>query len=128
VGEIHFSIALVDAASTPNTPDEPVLDANVQITLNSRDDPHEQFTQMGKREETLLQYYYEADFTLPTAGQWQAFITVVGPAGSGNARFDLEILPPRRVNWTLILWGTLALLMGIGLYGRRSKRIGVVVQ
>lgn len=128
VGDIHFSIALVDAAPTPDTPDQPVLDANVQVTLNSLDRPSEQFTQTGRNEETLLQYYYETDFTIPTAGRWRAFISVVGPEGAGDISFELEILPARRVNWTLLFWATLALLVGIGLYGRRSQRTEVVVR
>lgn len=121
VGDVHFSIGLVGGTAATGALDEPVLDANVEVTLRSLAQPEQQFTQTSRNEETLLQYYYESDFVLPTAGRWQASIAVVGPAGSGDASFELEVLPARRTNWPLISGGILALLIGIGIYGRRFR-------
>lgn len=124
VGDIHFSMVLVDGAAATGTIDEPVLDATVEVTLRSLEEPEQQFTQTSRNEETLLQYYYESDFVVPRAGQWQAHIAVVGPAGAGDASFELEVLPAQSANWPLIGGGILLLFIAIGIYGQRARKSG----
>ncbi len=118
VGAVHLAIAVTEDKKLPDPLVQPVLDLDVQITMKALDEPGVLLTQQGVSQKTLLLYYYETDFQIPAAGQWQTVVTVTGPAGSGAADFQLEVLPTRRVNWSIIGWGAVALLLAIGLYGR----------
>jgi hypothetical protein len=124
VGDMHVTIAVVEAAQTSAKLDEPVVDANVRVLLKPLNEQNEPFARAATNQTTLLQRYYETDFSIPAAGIWQAVIEVSGPAGAGSASFDVEVLPPRRLNWQIALIITGALLIGIGLYGRRKQSTG----
>ena len=56
--------------------------------------------------------YYEADVELATAGRWQVQVVVSGPAGGGQAAFELEVRAARRV--PPLVWGALGLLVVLG--------------
>lgn len=117
VGETHFSVAVEEPATTTS----PATVLAVQLDLSAVDQPRAPFTLQANRQDRFLQTYYETDFIMPAVGQWQAIVTITGPAGVGTAAFTFAVLPPQRVNWELVIW---SIVMGIAviwaLRGNRS--------
>ncbi|MEZ4737537.1 MAG: hypothetical protein R3E79_61460 [Caldilineaceae bacterium] len=109
VGEVHISVAVEEVASPP-TPQTMPTDFAVQLTISALDQSHQPFTLSASKQERFLQTYYEADFTMPAVGQWQADISITGPAGVGAMAFPFAVLPPQRVNWILVLWSIVAVV------------------
>lgn len=132
VGEIHFTVAVTEPnADAPVSDDDQsleaaILDAEVQIALKPVDQDVEPILVSATHQEAVFEMFYEADTVLPTAGKWRATVTVIGPEGQGSAPFELDLLPARIVNWTLVIGLGMGLLAIIGLsrLGRRDKRVG----
>lgn len=123
VGEMHFTVAVVemdgDAAASDSgaTLDTPVLDAIVQLKLRAASNPEQILSGTATRDQALFPQYYETDLVVPTAGTWQAHVTVTGPKGAGDAGFEFAVLPPRQINWMMVTGGILLLLL-ISIAGR----------
>ena len=114
VGETHISVAVEEAA--PAEQSTSASDFTVQLTLNTLDQSHPPFTLTTSKQDRFLQSYYETDFAMPAVGEWQATVTISGPAGVGMVAFSFTVLPPLRVNWELVIGGAglfVALLWGI---------------
>jgi len=101
VGETHVSVAVEAPAATPSLPEVPLA---VQLAMRAVDQPGQQFTIKTSKQDRFYQTYYEADFTMPAIGQWQAVVQISGPAGVGMATFPFTVLPPQRVHWDLVIW------------------------
>lgn len=132
VGEIHFAIVVVEATGDTAASDRataldtPVLDATVQLELRTAANPDQRLARAATRDQALFPQYYETDLEVPAAGTWQASVTVTGPAGAGDARFDFVVLPPRQINWLMVAGGILLLLL-LSVAGRpRSKASATV--
>lgn len=111
VGEVHLSVAAR----------APTADLVVQLQLTPIAPAGNPLRQTTVIQERLLQRYYEADFVLPSAGEWQARVIVQGAAGEGHTDFTFMVLPPTRVNWDLLSWIVLAF---VGLIGASWARHG----
>lgn len=129
VGDMHLSIAVVKGVRSGDQPaarlDEPVTDATVTITLQplaQRDAPLRVSAMLQPQ---LGSYYYEADATLPTAGDWRFTIEVSGAMGDGRATFIGTASPARQINWTLVISASLllvGLLVLIGVWNRLQTK------
>ena len=114
VGETHFSVAVEEATPSPTTPPP----FTVQLTISALDHSRPSFTLVTNQQVRFLQTYYEADFTMPAVGEWQATVNVSSAAGVGTAMFPFTVLPPQRVNWALVIGGAamlFALIWGVRL-------------
>lgn len=128
-GDIHLSIAVVkDAPSAGQSAerlDEPITDATVTIYLQPADQEGPPLVAPALLQEQLGSYYYEADATLPTVGDWRFTIEVSGALGQGSATFVGTVLATRRINWPLVIAAG-ALLLGllalIGLWNRMQAK------
>ena len=110
VGETHFSVAVEEATPPPTT----ATTFTVQLTIRPLDQSHPPLTLTTSQQDRFLQTYYEADFTMPAVGEWQATVQVSGPAGVGTTTFPFTVLPPQRVNWEVVLWGAVMLVAILG--------------
>lgn len=45
---------------------------------------------------------YHAEVVVPAAGQWRFTLALQGPAGTGEAAFELDVQPPRPLLWSLL--------------------------
>ncbi|MEZ4864431.1 MAG: hypothetical protein R3C14_24165 [Caldilineaceae bacterium] len=113
-GEAHISVAVAqpnraDAANLPTTED-----LAVEIRFTPLEQPEKQFSQGTAKQRRLFEEYYESDFLLPLAGPWEANVVITGPEGNGMAHFPFIVLPPHRMNWEIVGWGTLMLAALIG--------------
>lgn len=130
VGEMHFTVAVVEAngdataSDSAATLDTPVLDATVQFQLQTADNPEQVLLGAATRDQALFPQYYETDFEVPAAGNWQASVSVSGPAGAGDATFAFVVLPPRQINWIMVAGGFLLLIL-VSLAGRPKRRRSV---
>lgn len=119
VGETHFSVA-VEETTGLSTQQSTATAIAVQITISAPNQGQAPFTLSASKQDRFLQTYYETDFTMPAAGEWQATVQVSGSAGIGSATFAFTSLPPQQVNWELVIGGTAMLLALI--LGARLKR------
>jgi hypothetical protein len=121
VGDIHLSIGVVKAAvdrSRPNESlDEPVTDATVTIHLLPVAQNSVPLQVPAILQEQLGSYYYEADATLPTNGDWRFTIEVSSKLGVGQAAFVATVDRAREINWLLIVAAGVVLLCLLGLIG-----------
>ncbi len=121
VGEIHLSIGVVkaEAGNTQSAEalDEAVTDATVIVYLLPEGEDAGALTVPAIRQEQLGSYYYEADATLPTAGDWRFTIDVSGVMGDGRAEFVSTVAAAREINWVLLTAAALLLLFLLGLIG-----------
>ena len=108
VGDVHFTIGVFEPPRE-GAPDEPVLDAAVEVSTALMGAPAESWSGPASRENSTNKLYYEVDIPVPMAGTWRAEVAVAGAAGSGTAAFEFEVLAPA-VNWTLIGGGGAVLL------------------
>ena len=120
VGELHFTVGVFEGVDATGAADVPVLDAVVDLQLTELAPAGvEPVVLLGSAAEAGALYYYELDFAVPTAGEWQAAVSVDGPEGGGSASFDLQVLPPG-INWTLV-GGVLVGLIVIGWFVFSSR-------
>lgn len=117
VGEIHLSIGVVTAAKNAAGLDEAVTDATVTVYLAPTTGEIAPIQVVAVRQEQLGSYYYEADATLPTTGEWRFTIEVSGASGKGSAAFVSAVLAARQINWYLIVTAGLLLVGLLGLIG-----------
>jgi len=121
VGDIHLSIGLVRAEAegsrAADALDEPVTDATVTVSLQPVAENARPIRTLAVLQEQLGSYYYEADATLPTAGDWRITIDVSGDLGDGSAAFVGAVASAREVNWLLLIAAGLLLLCLLGLIG-----------
>lgn len=121
VGDIHLSIGLVRAeaegSQAADALDEPVTDATVTVSLQPVAENARPIRTLAVLQEQLGSYYYEADATLPTAGDWRITIDVSGDLGDGSAAFVGAVASAREVNWLLLIAAGLLLLCLLGLIG-----------
>ena len=123
-GEIHFSIAItepppdgtkIDDSSLSNELESVVQNADITILLTPVDDPDAVIEVLAEAS-TVSDFYYEADFTLPTAGKWNVRLVAEAEAGMSQAEFEADVLPARQINWLFLGGGaTLVLLLAVGL-------------
>jgi hypothetical protein len=99
VGALHLTLAVADAASGA-----PVTAAEVTVTARNG---ATRLTAPASHEGALVPEFYEVDFDLPAAGEWQFDINISGEAGSGQAGFALTAAAGA-TNWLLIA------LVGLG--------------
>ena len=121
-GEVHVTVAVIlPAESGAGGVDRPVIDAAVTIGLTG---PAGEDYQVDAAPPALLSNpTYEADARPPTSGPWQITVAVAGQEGAGGARFTVDVLPARTVNWALLAGGVAALVVITGamvIYSRRT--------
>jgi hypothetical protein len=123
-GEVHLSLAVTvpneNASNQPGAQVEvPVTDADIRVTY--RPVEGEPIVVEATRQTTLGNFYFEADTVLPAPGLWQIEIAIDGQQGTGSTQFQLEALPPRTINWTLVASAGGVLLILIALIGVWSR-------
>lgn len=116
---IHLTVGVTLAGS--DGAETPVTDADVRITLRSdgNDSPITLSAQSG---ETVGQVYFEADATVPSAGEWIAAVAVSGPRDSGEVEFALNVSPAAGPNWLVLGGGLLLVGAGAGAFALRWLR------
>jgi len=119
VGDVHLSLAVTRSANGAgaNPADEPVTDAQVTVQFEPLSQPDQALTVTASSQDTLNNFYYEADARLPFEDRWRVTIDVAGPDGAGSVDFEQQVLPPRTLNWPLIVGAGTLLIILVGLMG-----------
>jgi hypothetical protein len=121
VGTAHFTVGVFTRPAGSDQ-DEPVLDASVGLDLVPKRGGNG-WRGEASQEESANKLYYEADVTIPDEGEWQATVTISGPAGSGSAQFSLVAAAPG-ISWLPIGGAAVALVaFGWWLLAMRQKEI-----
>lgn len=105
VNETHVTVAVMD----PVTQEPLVRDVQVTVHLQSATDESISLSASALPDNTANRLLYAAVFNnLPHPNQWRGTVSIDGPAGAGeDVRFEIDVLSPQPVNWSLI--GGLAL-------------------
>lgn len=118
VGLIDLSVAVMRPFTA-----EPLLDAAVRVVAESsvrRGTPSSAGLERGVGGNLLL---YHGELEVPTAGPWRITLTVEGPAGAGQAMFELEVRPPEPLPGLLLLGLVGVVIAGaLGWFLARSRR------
>ena len=127
-GDVHVTLAVttpppadavVNNDVVNNLLEQPIDGAEAVVTFRPADGGAP--VQLAAQPGTLNAFYLEADTRLPAAGRWTIEVAVSGPDGAGSASFDVDVLPARGINRSLIFGGLglfLAVLVAIGLWAR----------
>lgn len=102
----HFTVGVADQVD-----EAPVLDATVTVRVQSLGDATAVVEAPATTEQSANKLFYETDLDLDTAGIYAATIFVAGTEGAGKTTFELQVLPPSRVNWLLIGLGAFGLVV-----------------
>lgn len=123
VGVVHFTVTVAEpltpAAGQSVEAGPPVLNAAVQLELTSLDRPDQILAVSATHQAAVNKFFYEADLDLPVAGQWEVRVLVNGPAGAGDARFEVEVLPPATFTGWFLGGGLAVVLLAFGWVIRR---------
>lgn len=122
-GDVHVTIAVTvpDPAASGQTnsaalnqADLAVTDAEVAVNFVLTQPPQNVVAHADLIDRTGVPYY-EADVVLPISGTWQTRVSVNGQEGAGEIAFELNVLPPREINWPLVGGGALLVILLLGL-------------
>ncbi len=102
----HFTVGLADQFD-----EAPVLDAAVMVTVRSLGDATAVVEAPATTAQSANKLFYETDLDLDTTGIYAATVAVTGTEGAGSTTFELQVLPPSRVNWLLIGLGAFGLVV-----------------
>lgn len=120
----HLTVALsepTDPTAALREAGPPVLNASVEVQLQSVVDPTLVVSAMATHDQAVNKFLYEADLTLPFAGQWQGQILVEGPdSGSGNIAFGIEVVNGTTLNIPMLIAAGLILLLAVWWLMRRT--------
>ena len=89
-----------------------VLNANVEIVFQSEN--NEPIIIKATHENATIKFFYEADTELSQEGIWEITTNIIGTKGDGNATFNIEVAPPRKINWGII--GSISIISLILVY------------
>jgi hypothetical protein len=124
VGVVHLTVAVAEpltpAAGQSVEVGPPVLNAVVQLELKPLDRLHQTLVVPATHQAAVNKFFYEADLDLPAAGQWEVRVLVNGPAGAGDARFEVEVLPPSTFSGWFLGSGLVVVLLAFGWVIRRA--------
>lgn len=102
-GQMHVTVSVAEpGAEAGQQAGSPVLGASVEVTVTPRAGGFADATVQATNEQSANKLFYEADVLVPAAGDWQVQIDVQGSEGSGEAQFDLLVLPAEGIDWLLV--------------------------
>ena len=105
--DFHLTIALTeptDPTATIREAGPPVLNAIIQIQLQSTEEPSQVITVFASHENAINKFLYEADLKLPYPGVWHGLIIVQGEDG-GQGEITLDPIavsgPSLNITWIM---------------------------
>jgi hypothetical protein len=108
-GPVDVSMLIQDAATR-----KPVSEVQVTITAKRRDRPNLLIRRPATIEAATNKLFRAATFELPEPGSWDIDVSIDGPLGKAQARFDVEAsesLPRCLAMWWWIGWPVLPILL-----------------
>lgn len=92
---LHVTVGVADAET-----DEIILDAQIVVQITPLDTSGVPLSGEATIAQSVSQLLYEtADFPLTQNGRYRVDVQVNSTKGSGEASFELQILPPLNTNW-----------------------------
>jgi len=114
-GPVDISVFVQDRASG-----EPVEEVRVVVRVAPVDRPDESLIQPATTAAATNKLFRSAIFELPSAGRWEVNITIEGPTGPAQSRFEIEAgepMPHWLAIWPWISWPAIVIaLFGVHQY------------
>ncbi len=129
--EVHLTVvvtlpppagSVVDDGVVNNQLDKPVNDAAVGVEFVSAENRDFNFEVVAELQALGNNTSYEVDTSMPSAGLWQVEISVDGLDGQGQAAFQIDVLPARKLNWPLIAGGGALLVLAVAMVGWTRRK------
>jgi len=114
---IHFTVGLASPSDG-----SPVLDADIQVTMRDQSRGETAVRAPVTTEQSVNKLFYETDLEVPAAGDYEVEFHIRGVEGEGTVSLLVEVLAPSRVNWLVIGFAGLGLVVVIGWW--RSRQTG----
>jgi hypothetical protein len=108
-GLVDISV-LIQQADTQS----PISEVEVTIEARRRGDAGPTISHPATTEAATNKLFRAATFELPEAGWWDLEVSIDGPLGMTQARFDVEVaepLPPYLAMWPWVCWPVLPILV-----------------
>lgn len=96
--DLHVTVAVGDGVTN-----EPVLGANVTVTVYRRGQETPMLTKPALAEDATNRLFYETDLRLDMEGAYRIVVDVAGPDGSGQVDFLLAMESAMPLNWLFLL-------------------------
>ncbi len=112
---IHFTVGLASPEDG-----SPVLDADIQIMMRLVGREEIAASAAATTEQSVNRLFYETDIEVPADGDYEVDFQITGADGGGTITLNVEVKPASRVNWLLIGFVGLGLVLVLG--WRRSRQ------
>jgi len=96
--DLHVTVAVGDGVTN-----EPVLGADVTVTIYRRGEETAVLTKPALAEDATNRLFYETDARLGEEGEYRIVVDVVGPEGSGQVDFMVTMESAVPLNWLFLL-------------------------
>ncbi len=112
--QTHVVVAVTD----PTTRQPIVSGVDVTITMTAVGGPPNTLSETAGTD-SVNRFFYAAEFNDQlTEGRWQVGVRVTGQAGTGELTgYEIDVEPPRRINWLWLGIGGLALAVVVWVAG-----------
>ncbi len=110
-GEVNFTVAVTEIPAQKDAQALPVLEADVQISLERVDGTGRTLAGQATHAEAINKLMYETYIDVPTAGVWRTTVTVDSPLGLAETSFEFDVLPGPGMDWTWPTVGALGLVI-----------------
>ena len=114
---IHFTVGLASADDG-----SPVLDADIQVTMRDQSSGKTAVIAPATTEQSVNKLFYETDLEVPAAGVYETEFRIRGAEGEGTVSLLVEVQTSSSVNWLVIGFAGLGLVVVLGWW--RSRKIG----
>ncbi len=114
---IHITVGLAEPPQFA-----PMLDAEVMVEITAVSEQRLVLTTPATTAASVNKLFYETDFTLDEAGDFNVLLNVNGPDGGGEAAFTMSLSSANRTNWLFIGLAALVGIAGVSLF--RNRNVG----
>jgi hypothetical protein len=116
---IHFTVGLASPEDG-----SPVLDADILVVMRHADSGETAATAPATTEQSVNKLFYETDIEVPVEGDYEVEFQVSGTEGEGTVSLTLEVKESSRVNWLVIGFAGLGIVLVFGWWRSRRMRSG----
>jgi hypothetical protein len=114
---IHFTVGLASPEDS-----SPVLDADIQVVMRLAGREEIAASAAATTEKSVNRLFYETDIEVAEVGDYEVDFQITGADGGGTITLNVDVQPESGVNWLLIGFAGLGLVLLLGWWRSRRKQ------
>lgn len=114
---IHFTVGLASPVDS-----SPVLDAEIQVTMRYPESGEIAAIAPATTEQSVNKLFYETDIEVPKEGDYQVEFQISGTDGEGTVDLVVEVRPSSSIDWVVVGFAGLGLVLVLGWWRSRRMR------